>query len=132
MNYLIDTHVFLWSLFNSNKLSKTASKIIIDTDNDIYVSLISFWEITLKFNLGKILLKKVAPEDLPKYAIKMGFEILNPTPEEVSSFYKLPKDKHKDPFDRLIIWQCICSNFTLISKDAELFKYNNYGLNVIW
>lgn len=67
-----------------------------------------------------------------KYAEKAGFEILNVTPTEVSTSYRLPKLKHKDPFDRLIIWQCINNNFCLISKDSDLSVYKKYGLQIIW
>jgi len=132
MNYLIDTHVLLWILFDSKQLSTNVSNIILDNENNIFVSLITFFEIALKFNMGKISLKNVLPDELPLYAEKVGLEILNLNPTEVSSFYKLPKTNHKDPFDRLIIWQCIQNNFTLISKDDKFIEYKNQGLQVTW
>jgi len=57
---------------------------------------------------------------------------MNVTPAEVSSFYKLPILKHKDPFDRLLVWQCINNNICLISKDSDLAEYKNYGLQIMW
>lgn len=132
MNYIIDTHVFLWSLFESNKLSKKTREIILDLDNSIHLSIISFWEISIKYNLGKIKLKNVLPDDLPKYAEQSGFETLNIKPDEVSSFYKLPRTLHKDPFDRLIIWQAIQNKMTLISKDTNFDDYIQLGLKFIW
>jgi PIN domain nuclease of toxin-antitoxin system len=132
MKCIIDTHVLLWSLFNSSLLSEKASEIILNDKNDIYVSIISFWEISLKYNIGKISLKNVLPDELPQYVKKSGFEILNIDEEIVSTFYKLPKISHSDPFDRLIIWQTIQKNMTLISKDSEFNSYNKYGLKVLW
>lgn len=132
MNYLLDTHVFLWAIFDDDLLSQSASSIILNQDNTIFVSLISFWEISLKFNTGKLSLHNVFPEELPKYAEKSGFEILNLTPTEVSTSYRLPKLKHKDPFDRLLIWQCINNNICLISKDSEFSEYKDHGLQIIW
>jgi PIN domain nuclease of toxin-antitoxin system len=132
MNYLLDTHVFLWAIFDNDLLSQSASSIILNQENTIFVSLISFWEISLKFNTGKLSLHNVFPEELPKYAEKSGFEILNLNPTEVSTSYRLPKLKHKDPFDRLLIWQCINNNIYLISKDSELSEYKDHGLQIIW
>jgi PIN domain nuclease of toxin-antitoxin system len=132
MNLLLDTHTLLWSLFDHNQLSKTAYENIINTDNVVNVSVISFWEIAIKYNIGKLSLKNVLPDELPSYTEKAGFEILEITPSEVSTFYKLPKIKHKDPFDRLIIWQCIKNNITMITKDEEISEYLEYGLRTIW
>ncbi len=132
MNYLLDTHTFLWALFDPEKLSGTAASVIVNTDNEIFVSVISFWEIALKFNIGKLSLQGVNPEELPLYAGKAGFEILGITPDEASSFYKLPKLKHSDPFDRLIIWQCIQNGICLVSKDNVICDYAQYGLKIIW
>jgi PIN domain nuclease of toxin-antitoxin system len=132
MNCLLDTHAFLWALFDRSQLSGTATSAILDSENTIYVSVITFWEISLKYNLGKLSLSNVLPEELPEYAEKSGFEILAITPSEAASFHKLPKIIHKDPFDRLIIWQCICNNINMISKDSKIAEYSKYGLKITW
>ena len=132
MRYLLDTHTFLWFLFEPDKLSKKVSKLILDNENIIFVSLISFWEISLKFNIGKISLNKVTPEELPRYATNSGIEILNLEIVTVSSFHNLPIESHRDPFDRLIIWQCIKSDLTLLSKDTMTDEYKKYNLKSIW
>ena len=132
MNYLLDTHAFLWALFDSDQLSESATSVILNPENTIYVSVISFWEISLKFSTGKLSLHNIFPEELPKYAQKAGFEILNITAAEVSSSYRLPKLKHKARFDRLLIWQCVNNNIYFISKDSELSEYDDHGLQIIW
>jgi len=132
MNYVLDTHAMIWALFNSSKLSENGKQIILNPEYNIYVSIISFWEISLKYNLGKISFDKITPDQLPVFVEKSGYNILNLEPQVVASFHKLPAEDHKDPFDRLIIWQCIHSAFTLISKDTSFEKYKKYKLKVLW
>ena len=132
MNYLLDTHTFLWAAFSPAKLSTRAKKEIRSAENRICLSTISFWEISLKFALGKIELKNCKPDDMPDIAMQMHIEIIQPTAQETASFYQLPKIKHKDPFDRMIIWQAIQQPLVLISKDADFPEYKEFGLKVIW
>jgi PIN domain nuclease of toxin-antitoxin system len=52
---------------------------------------------------------------------------------ETSTFHELPlKENHKDPFDRMLVWQTITNNMTLISKDNSLKQYEEHGLRIIW
>jgi len=132
MNYLLDTHALLCALLDDGRLSETASSLITDPDNSIFVSMISFWEIALKFNAGRISLQNVYPDELPKYSRKAGFEVLNPSPSEVSSIYRLGGLSHRDPFERLIVWQCIANNICMITGDSELSEYRKYGLQTVW
>ena len=107
MNIILDTHVFLWSLFATGKLSKAVIREVKSTNNDVAVSVVTFWEISLKYALGKLELTGVKPEELPDFAAQMNLEILPITAAEASTFHKLPRLSHKDPFDRIIIWQAI-------------------------
>jgi PIN domain nuclease of toxin-antitoxin system len=132
MRYLLDTHVLIWALFDRKKISKKAASIIVNPDNDIFVSLVSFWEIALKYSIGKLSLHNIKPDELPGYVRESGFEILYQNEVEVSSFYRLPVLGHKDPFDRMIIWQSIHNDLHLISKDSSLSLYKDYGLKIIW
>ncbi|CAB1082305.1 hypothetical protein D1AOALGA4SA_9931 [Olavius algarvensis Delta 1 endosymbiont] len=59
MKYLIDTHIFLWSLFSPEKIAPHAAKIIKDSRNRIFISTILFWEISLKFFLNKLELEGI-------------------------------------------------------------------------
>jgi len=132
MNLLLDTHVFLWSLFAPNKLSKAVVLEIKSPDNEVAVSVVTFWEISLKFALGKLELTGVKPEDLPDFAKQMNLEILPITAAEASSFHQLPRLSHKDPFDRIIIWQAIQRKMALISKDRDFKTYRQFGLRTFW
>jgi PIN domain nuclease of toxin-antitoxin system len=128
MRYLIDTHIFLWSLFEPEKIPNKAAAAIQSQQNSIFVSVISFWEISLKYSLGKLALKGIAPHELPDFTAKINFEVLELSLEDAASFYRLPRVPHKDPFDRIIIWQAIRNNMVLISKDEKIPEYQNTGL----
>ena len=132
MNYLLDTHIFLWSIFSPEKLSKKAKSILIDPELTKNVSIITFWEISLKFQLKKIDLAGILPDELPKIAEDAKFEILNLNSNTVSSFYKLPKMKNKDPFDRMLAWQAITKGCHLLTQDADFAGYKDHGLKIIW
>jgi len=132
MNYLIDTHTLIWSLFNPERLNPSVRDAIISQENDIAVSVVSFWEISLKFSMQKLDLHGVMPEALPEYTEQMDIEIIPVNSSEAASFYKLPRSEHKDPFDRMIVWQAIQKNRVLISKDREMNIYKNFGLKTFW
>ncbi|HQS56943.1 MAG: twitching motility protein PilT [Gallionellales bacterium 35-53-114] len=132
MNYLLDTHTFLWAAFSPNKLSAKAREAIRLAENQVSVSSVSFWEISLKYTLGKIELSNCTPADMPDIATQMGIEIVQLGAQETASFYQLPKVAHKDPFDRMIIWQAIQQQRILVSKDANFPEYRQFGLKVLW
>jgi PIN domain nuclease of toxin-antitoxin system len=128
-NYLIDTHIFLWLVFDPDNIDSKKLEVLKNPKNKIFIASISFWEISLKYNLGKLELNGLTPNDLPKLAEKMGLEVLEIDKDTMASFYKLPKvNTHKDPFDRIIIWKCIHENITLISQDRKFQEYKELGL----
>ncbi len=132
MNSLIDTRTFLWSVFDPDRLGNKARVILKNPNNTIWISVVSFWEISIKYAVGKLELVNVLPEAFPDIAGQLQFEILNLSSLEAATFYKLPKMKHKDPFDRLIIWQAIQQKMPLLSKDKHFKAYEELGLKVIW
>jgi PIN domain nuclease of toxin-antitoxin system len=132
VKYLVDTHVFLWTVLSPQKIPKRVKDILLDTELTKYVSIITFWEISLKFLLGKIDLRGVLPDKFPTIATNTGFEILNLDAEIVSSFYKLSKIRNKDPFDRMLVWQAIKEDFHLLTKDQDLADYKDHGLKIVW
>ena len=132
MNYLLDTHTFLWALFSPGKLSRSAAQNIKSPDNEVAVSVITFWEISLKYALGKLELKGIKPEELPDVAVETGISILAVSPSDAASFHQLPRLAHKDPFDRFLIWQAIRQKMVLISKDSEFENYRKFGLITHW
>ncbi len=132
MKYLLDTHTLLWVLFKDEELSENARTSIQNSENEIFVSVITFWEISLKYGIGKLELENIIPEEISYKSKEINIQTLDLTENEASTFFKLPRIKHKDPFDRLIIWQAINRNITLISKDKAMKEYENFGLRILW
>ncbi|MEI6408144.1 MAG: type II toxin-antitoxin system VapC family toxin [Bacteroidota bacterium] len=132
MTYLLDTHVLIWSILEPNKLSTKARQIIEDSEQQIMVSAITFWEISLKFGLGKLDLTNVLPEDFPGICVEMNFEIIPLDGHIAASYNQLTKVFHKDPFDRMLIWQAKCMRIPIISKDEAIKEYESDGVSVIW
>lgn len=132
MNCLLDTHAFLWAVFSPEKLGRKARAVIIDPTNEICLSSISLWEISLKFALGKLALENCTPESLVVVAREMGLTLITANAEESASFHRLPRIPHRDPFDRMLAWQAIQRQLVMITKDATLAAYQEAGLKVLW
>ncbi|HEX3768392.1 MAG TPA: type II toxin-antitoxin system VapC family toxin, partial [Puia sp.] len=130
MTYLLDTHHMLWAVADTKKLSKEVIDVITDPENKIIISTISFWEVSLKASLGKMELRGFSPEDFPDACVKASFTIEGPGHAECSTYHQLKATYHNDPFDRMLIWQSICSDYTLISADSQVKKYVSEGLKV--
>lgn len=131
MNYLLDTHIFLWTLFSPGKISKSIKGILADSETVKYVSVITFWEISLKFSIGKLDVKGFLPDNLPDIAAEANFKVLNLESDITSSFYKLPVIKNKDPFDRMLAWQAIGKDLLLLTKDRDFSGYKDHGLRIV-
>lgn len=132
MNCLVDTHVFIWAILSSNKVSKKVKGILLDPENTKFVSVISLWEISLKYSLGKIDLAGITPDKLPDKAREVGFEMLNLKPNVASTFYKLSRMANKDPFDLMLSWQAISEELVLLTADKEFSEHHINGLKAIW
>ena len=132
MKYLLDTHTFLWSVCNTEALSKRARESIINPENEIYVSAVTFWEISIKARVNKLSLAPLETEDLIPAAEQMQFELIELTPAEAISYHHLAETEHSDPFDRMLIWQAISRGMALISKDSAFKKFVPTGLNLLW
>lgn len=128
MEYLLDTHSFLWFINGDEQLSSKAKTVITDPEAIKYISIASFWEIAIKLNLGKLHLEMTYP-DLREQVIINGFEILPITFEHTTTLATLELH-HRDPFDRIIISQAQSENLILVSKDENFSKYNS--LKLLW
>ena len=132
MKYVIDTHIFLWLLFSPEKIAVEKLTILKNPQHKVVITPISFWEISLKYNLGKLVLENTTPDKLPQLAKMMNISIEPINAECMASFHNLPQNRsHKDPFDRIIIWYCMCNNYTLVSQDRHFSAYKVLGLKVL-
>lgn len=132
MNYLLDTHALIWTLEGHSKLSQTARQVIEDRSNTVFVSIINLWEISLKSGIGKLEVKGLKIEEIPELADEMEMNILDLSAADASSIHLLRGDFHKDPFDRMLIWQAIRNGLVMLTCDPFIMKYEKIGLKTIW
>jgi PIN domain nuclease of toxin-antitoxin system len=134
MKYLLDSHAIFWLVDKNPKLSATALEIIGDIHKEVFASTISFWELSLKMGLGKFSVDLPEFEELEEILIEdFHIGIIGLNEKESLSFYRLPMPpEHRDPFDRMLVWQAIRRNMTLISCDPALEWYKHHGLSIVW
>ena len=132
MNCLLDTHTLLWMLVTPLKLSQKVTEILSSGNSIKYVSIVSLWEISLKYRIGKLKIVGKRPDEIPTALQKLDINILNLDTVIASTFYKIPENINKDPFDLMLAWQTIKGNFILLSKDKGFDDYQSADLNRIW
>ncbi len=118
MLYLLDTHILLWWLSDSNNLSSKAKKLIANPKNTLFVSSTSAWEISIKKALGKL----TSPNNLESVLRESNFLTLDITIPHALLAGELP-NHHHDPFDRMLVAQSKLENLTLITHDKIFKKY---------
>ncbi|MDR0299241.1 MAG: type II toxin-antitoxin system VapC family toxin [Streptococcaceae bacterium] len=129
---LIDTHILIWIFYAPEKISTKIKKLLEDEESIVYYSTISLQELSMLYAKKKFDFRGKSPEDLRLLAIQSNFEELVITGNLTTSYYQLPeKDNHKDPFDRLLIWEAIQRKLTLISSDSKYEQYKVDGLKLL-
>ena len=133
MNYLLDTHTFIWTFLEPDKLPEKIERLITDRNNNIYVSTTSLWEIAIKVQIKKLNLGLVNIYHLPNIIEQYDFTIINPEDYDYISYASLPtKENHRDPFDRMFIHTAIRNNLVVLSCDASFKQYEENGLQLLW
>jgi PIN domain nuclease of toxin-antitoxin system len=119
MRLLLDTHIFIWSVDDDPKLSSVAWSII-EAADAVYVSSASLWEVTIKYQLGKL---RIEPERLVDAVSASGFLELPISLRHAVAINKLPA-LHRDPFDRLLLAQAISEPLHFLTADEQLEPYS--------
>ncbi len=127
MTLLLDTHAIIWFLDGSPLLSENARTAILNPNNERLVSVASIWELSIKSGLGKFSFDGGMSGFLKLLDVN-GFDILPISVEHAISVASLHQH-HRDPFDRLLVAQCACEGFTLVSTDPEIQRY---GIRMLW
>lgn len=122
MNLHLDTHSFLWYVWDASRLTEAVATAIEDPNNTVYVSIVSLWEIALKSSLGKLTLELPIADFFDKHVDGNGFLLLPVTRPHLHTLYNLPFH-HRDPFDRLLIAQSVTEGMVFVTHDAEAAKY---------
>jgi PIN domain nuclease of toxin-antitoxin system len=121
MKALLDTHIVLWYVTDDNKLRQEVIDLIENQENQIYISIASLWEMSIKASIGKLNLTQPI-EDF----IGQNIHLLPIGLEHITAIQSLPFH-HRDPFDRMLIAQSMVENLVLVSEDSQ---FKNYEINL--
>ena len=126
MDVLIDTQALIW-FCEDNPCLPISVRSFMEKGDNLVVSMVSFWEITIKASLGKLTIcENIA--DVIDNALSKGFKILPIEREHLIALSTLDFI-HRDPFDRIIIAQAMAENMPIVSSD-DVFQ--QYPVNCVW
>jgi PIN domain nuclease of toxin-antitoxin system len=125
---LLDTHALIWWLSGDPMLSAMAKAAVGDSDNDVFVSAASAWEITTKYRIGKLSQAAALAYNVSGALAGQGFVELPITVRHGQTAGSLP-GPHRDPFDRMLIAQATLSDLVLVSNEAV---FDRYGVRRLW
>ena len=122
MKILLDTCAFLWLATDAPELSDKAKILFQNTNNAVYLSSVSVWEIIVKHQLGKLPLPSAADDFIKKQCEKHFVEYLSLDEKAVFNLSTLP-NHHRDPFDRMLVCQAIAYDLTILTSDKLIMQY---------
>lgn len=126
MKILLDTHMIIWTIMGDAKLPEKAREIILNSENIIYFSVLSLWEIEIK-RLLKPEKMPLTAEQVYKYCIKSGFKLAFLKEKSIFHLQNLVrndlKPPHKDPFDKMLICQAITEDMKFLTHDSLIKDY---------
>ena|SRR5947207_5283358 len=122
LNLLLDTHVLLWYLEESDRLRAETVELVNDPRNIVFVSVASVWEITIKKSLGKLRVPDDIADWLPEQLSINRMTALEITLAHATAIEQLPLH-HADPFDRLLISQARSDSLTVLTADPVFERY---------
>jgi PIN domain nuclease of toxin-antitoxin system len=118
---LLDTHLLLWAAEGSKRMPRNARALMADPDNELFFSVGSLWETTIKSGLNRADFQ-VDARVLRRGLMDNGYRELSILSEHVVAIDALPSI-HKDPFDRLLIAQATVEGITLLTDDVTVARY---------
>jgi len=122
MKYLLDTHTAFWYFEGNAKLSAAARTVIEDSGNEIFISIVSAWEIAVKRSLDKDNSKLCSIDEFLDKTASAGFELITLEPHHIRPVEILPFH-HRDPFNRLLIATAITEDMIFITAEENVSKY---------
>jgi PIN domain nuclease of toxin-antitoxin system len=128
VTFVVDTHVLLWYVAEDPRLSQLAIRLLEDTNNRVIISIASLWEIAIKTSTGKLNVGAPFREFVAENVTSLGIDVLEMKLEHLEAVSALPFH-HRDPFDRLIIAQCLTENLPLLTDDGFV---DAYAVKKIW
>ena len=128
MRLLLDTSAFLWFIAGDARFSETARLRILSDESEVFLSSVSVWEVAVKHSLGKLALPSPAATYVCRQRDIQGFRALPLSETDVEHLAKLPHH-HRDPFDRMLICQCLEHGLRFVTSDPLIAAY---PVPVLW
>ena len=128
MKLLLDTHTLIWAATLDDQLSIKAREMILDCNNDLFLSVASIWEMSIKASIGKLILQQPLEQIINEQIQINGIRIVNIESAHALGVASLPWH-HRDPFDRLLIAQSKIEQLTILGCDSAM---DAYGVSRIW
>jgi len=134
MKVLLDTHVFLWWITDHTRLSTRAREVLRDSNNELYFSAASAWEIAIKAQLGRLQLAEQhsSTQSLEQFIVEqLALNAITALPIQLRHalhVYTLPQ-YHRDPFDRMLVAQSLVESLPILTADDRI---NQYAVDIIW
>jgi PIN domain nuclease of toxin-antitoxin system len=128
VDLLLDTHTWLWWTTGDSQLSTTAINAIADPANRVFFSVVSSWEIAIKFGLGKITLAESPATLIPRLLSSQAITVTDVKLAHTMGVVTLPPH-HLDPFDRLLIAQANYEDTTIVTRESA---FSAYAVRTLW
>ncbi|HEY4233343.1 MAG TPA: type II toxin-antitoxin system VapC family toxin [Lacipirellulaceae bacterium] len=122
MRLLLDTHIFIWHILGDERLADPYKDALLNSANQLFLSVVSIWEVTVKHRLGKLRLAEPPSVYFPAQRQRHAIDSLRLDEESVVQLVNLP-GIHHDPFDRMLICQAREHDLTLMTADKTIGKY---------
>ena len=127
MKILLDTHTFLWYIQDNQRLSVKVAELLENSTHDLYLSIVSLWEIAIKVGKGKLILDN-SFDELQEILGQLKIENLPITFADTKIYIALPSH-HRDPFDRMLIAQAMNHSLIVVSRDSA---FDAYPIQRLW
>ena len=128
MKLLLDTCTFLWIASGSTPLSTGAAGLFLDPTLEVFLSVVSCWEIAIKHSLGRLPLPAPPLDFVPAQREAHGIGSLSLSEEEALYVSRIPS-LHRDPFDRMLVCQAVVNGFAVLTPDTLI---SQYAVRTLW
>jgi PIN domain nuclease of toxin-antitoxin system len=125
---LLDTHAFLWFVFDDPRLTPAAAAVIEDPDVEKLLSIVSVWEIAIKEQIGRLSLGMPFPRFLEEHVVGTQLSLVPVELSHLLEYSALPLH-HRDPFDRLLVSQALAEGIGVLTSDPS---FAMYGVSTSW